>query len=123
MRFTQDRSPTVNVIRGYAPGEVRINDEVFHTTMIVAPTATRAVPSITNAAELTIAHAALLLELQPEVVLIGTGQRQVFPAAAFGGQFLEAGVGFEAMDTGAACRTFNVLVSEQRLVVALLMMY
>jgi uncharacterized protein len=58
--------------------------------------------------------------LQPEVVLIGTGQRQVFPAPAFGAQFLRAGIGFEVMDTGAACRTFNVLVSEQRLVVALL---
>jgi uncharacterized protein len=120
MRFTQDTSPNVNVIRGYGPGELRINDEVFHTTMIVASAATRAVPSITNAAELDAAHAALLLELQPEVVLIGTGQRQVFPAPAFGVQFLKLGIGFEAMDTGAACRTFNVLVSEQRLVVALL---
>jgi uncharacterized protein len=55
-------------------------------------------------------------------VLIGTGQRQVFPAPAFGVQFLKAGIGFEAMDTGAACRTFNVLVSEQRLVVALLIL-
>ena len=122
MRFTQDASPNVNVIRGYGPGELRINDEVFRTTMIVASTATRAAPSITNAAELDTAHAALLLELQPEVVLIGTGQRQVFPAAAFGVQFLKVGIGFEAMDTGAACRTFNVLVSERRLVVALLIL-
>jgi uncharacterized protein len=120
MRFTQDESPNVNVIRSYAPGELRVNDQVFRTTVIVASTATRAAPSITNAAELAAAHAALLLELRPEVVLIGTGQRQVFPAPAFGVQFLEAGIGFEAMDTGAACRTFNVLVSEQRLVVALL---
>ena len=120
MRLTQDTSPNVNVIRGYGAGELRINDEVFRTTMIVAATAARAAPSITNAAQLDTAHAALLLELQPEVVLIGTGQRQVFPAPAFGVQFLKVGIGFEAMDTGAACRTFNVLVSEQRLVVALL---
>jgi uncharacterized protein len=120
MRFTRDESPNVNVIRSYGPGELRINEEVFRTTMIVASTATRAAPSITNAAELDSTHAALLLELQPEVVLVGTGQRQVFPAPAFGAQFLKAGIGFEAMSTGAACRTFNVLVSEQRLVVALL---
>jgi len=120
MRFTQDASPNVNVIRGYGPGELRINDEVFRTTMIVASTATRAAPSITDAAELDASHAALLLELRPEVVLVGTGQRQVFPAPAFGVQFLKVGIGFEAMNTGAACRTFNVLVSEQRLVVALL---
>jgi uncharacterized protein len=120
MRFTQDGSSNVNLIRGYGPGELRINDEVFRTTMIVASAATRAVPSITDAAELDTGHAALLLELQPEVVLIGTGQRQVFPAPAFGVQFLKAGIGFEVMDTGAACRTFNVLVSELRRVVALL---
>ena len=120
MRFTRDESPNVNVIHSYGPDELRINEEVFRTTMIVASTATRAAPSITNAAELDAAHAALLLELQPEVVLVGTGQRQVFPAPAFGAQFLKAGIGFEAMSTGAACRTFNVLVSEQRLVVALL---
>src|ERR1700720_4605169 len=114
MRFTRDESPNVNAIRSYSPGELRINEEVFRTTVIVASTATRAAPSITNAAELDSAHAALLLELQPEVVLVGTGQRQVFPAPAFGAQFLKAGIGFEAMSTGAACRTFNVLVSEQR---------
>jgi uncharacterized protein len=52
---------------------------------------------------------------------LGTGQRQIFPAASFRAQFLGAGIGFEVMDTGAACRTFNVLVAEQRRVVALLM--
>ena len=122
MRFTQDLTSNVNVIRSYGPGELRINDEAFRTTMIVASNATRAAPSITNAAELDTGHAALLLELRPEVVLIGTGQRQVFPAPAFGVQFLKLGIGFEVMDTGAACRTFNVLVSEQRLVVALLIL-
>ena len=53
----------------------------------------------------------------PELVLLGTGARQIFPAAVFGAQFLRAGIGFEVMDTGAACRTFNVLVAEQRRVV------
>jgi uncharacterized protein len=54
-------------------------------------------------------------------VLLGTGPRQIFPAASFRAQFLSAGIGVEVMDTGAACRTFNVLVAEQRRVVALLM--
>jgi len=60
--------------------------------------------------------------LEPELVLVGTGHRQEFPAAAFGAHFLKSGIGFEVMDTGAACRTFNVLVSEQRHVVALLLL-
>ena len=62
-----------------------------------------------------------ILALDPELVLLGTGQRQIFLAASFRAQFLGAGIGFEVMDTGAACRTFNVLVAEQRRVVALLM--
>ncbi len=61
-----------------------------------------------------------ILALEPEVVLLGTGSRQIFPAASFRARFLSAGIGFEAMDTGAACRTFNVLVAEQRRVAALL---
>jgi uncharacterized protein len=120
MRFTQDLSSNVNVIRGYGQGELRINDEVFTNTMIVAASSLRAEPALAHVADLTAEHAAHILEFEPEVVLIGTGQRQVFPEAAFGAQFLRSGIGFEAMNTGAACRTFNVLVSEQRRVVALL---
>jgi len=56
------------------------------------------------------------------VVLLGTGRRQTFPAAEFGARFLQSGIGFEVMDTGAACRTFNILVSEHRRVVALLLL-
>ena len=120
MRFTQDLNSNVNVIRGYSPGELRINDEMFRATVIVAPSSLRAAPALAGVAALSAEYAMHLLELQPEVVLIGTGVRQVFPAAAFGAQFLRSGIGFEVMDTGAACRTFNVLVGEQRRAVALL---
>jgi uncharacterized protein len=54
-------------------------------------------------------------------VLLGTGQHQTFPHPSFGAQFLRLGIGFEVMDTGAACRTFNVLVSERRRVVGILL--
>jgi uncharacterized protein len=67
------------------------------------------------------AHARLM-SLEPELVLVGTGQHQQFPDASFGARFLRAGVGVEVMDTGAACRTFNVLVSEGRRVVAVLLL-
>ena len=58
--------------------------------------------------------------LEPEIALIGTGARQVFPPAPFRAAFLNAGIGIEAMDSGAACRTFNVLVGEGRRVAALI---
>jgi uncharacterized protein len=120
MRFTEDLNPKFNVVRSYRRGELRINDAVFRGTVIVAASAIRAEPDLTAVAELAAHHAARILELEPEVVLIGTGERQVFPAAAFGARFLQSGIGFEVMDTGAACRTFNVLVGEHRRAVALL---
>ena len=109
------------MVRGYGRGELKINDEVFHGTVIVSAAAKRSLAALADVADLTHEHAAHLLEHEPEVVLLGTGQRQVFPSPAFGARFLQAGIGFEVMDTGAACRTYNVLVTEQRRVVALLM--
>lgn len=122
MRFTQDLSSNVNVIRGYGRGELRINDQVFHQSLIVSPSDIRPEPSLTDIAGLNNEHLEHLLEFKPELVLLGTGHRQVFPHAAVGTQFLAAGIGVEVMDTGAACRTFNVLVGEQRRVVALLLL-
>jgi uncharacterized protein len=121
MRFTQDLNPNVNVIRSYGESELRINGDTANTAMIIATSSMRAEPELRTVADLTAEHATHVLQFDPELVLLGTGQRQVFPNASFGARFLQAGIGFEVMDTGAACRTFNVLVSEQRRVVALLL--
>ena len=63
----------------------------------------------------------VLFELQPEVVLIGTGKTQVFLPPATQVHFFRRNIGFEVMTTDAACRTFNVLASEGRHVVAALL--
>jgi uncharacterized protein len=120
MRFHQDSSSASNVIRSYASGEIKINDSTFQGPVIVSSAAIEPGPRIAGADELAARHAAAVLAHEPEVVLLGTGPKQLFPAAEFGAAFLRAGVGFEVMDTGAACRTFNVLVAEHRRVVALL---
>jgi len=122
MRFTQDSTSNVNVVRGYARGELKINDEVFRESVLVTAAATQTLAGLGDVAALTQEHAGRILAHEPEVVLLGTGQRQVFPSPAFGARFLQAGIGFEVMDTGAACRTYNVLVTEQRRVVALLLL-
>ena len=122
MRFTQDLSSNVNLIRGYGRGELRINDKLFQQSVIVSSTTIQPEPALSEVGGLNDAHVAYILGLKPEVVLLGTGERQVFPNASVGARFLQAGVGFEVMDTGAACRTFNVLVGEQRQVVAVLLL-
>lgn len=121
MRFTQDSASGVNLIRAYGNGELRVNDGIHRGALIVSAETLIPEPNIHNLEELIALGAARILALEPELVLLGTGARQIFPAAEFSAQFLRAGIGFEVMDTGAACRTFNVLVSEQRHVAAMLL--
>ncbi|MDH3948954.1 MAG: MTH938/NDUFAF3 family protein [Gammaproteobacteria bacterium] len=72
--------------------------------------------------ELTAAHMEVVLSLDPELVLLGTGARQQFPAMDILTTFHRAQIGIEVMDTAAACRTFNILVAEGRHVAAALLM-
>jgi uncharacterized protein len=122
MRFTQDPGASANLIRGYGNGELRINDDIYRTAIIVSASKVLAAPDIGSVEDLARLDPSRILEFDPELILVGTGQRQIFPAAAFRARFLSAGIGIEVMDTGAACRTFNVLVAEQRPVVAVLML-
>jgi uncharacterized protein len=121
MRFTQDSTSAARLIRAYADGELRINEDTYRESVIVSASSVLSVAEIRDVSDLLGFDPSRIFALGPELVLLGTGRRQIFPAASFRAQFLSAGVGFEVMDTGAACRTFNVLVAEQRSVVALLM--
>ena len=121
MRFTLDSTSGINLIRGYAPGEFLINDQRIPSAVLVSATEIAVEPQLRELADLGAELAARILRMDPEVVLLGTGVRQEFPAPAFGAQFLRAQIGFEVMDSGAACRTFNVLVAERRRAVAVLL--
>jgi uncharacterized protein len=121
MQFTQDLSSGINVIRAYGGGELRVNENSYRGAVILSASTVIAEPNIHNLEDLIAVEGSRILALEPELVLLGTGSRQIFPAASFGAQFLRAGIGFEVMDTGAACRTFNVLVAEHRQVAALLL--
>ena len=63
-----------------------------------------------------------ILALNPEVVLLGTGERAIFPPQAVLAEFLKRGIGLETMDNAAAARTFNVLVGEGRQAVAVFLL-
>lgn len=121
MRFAEDSTSGINLIRAYGNGELRINDAVYRGAVIVSAATVIAAENIHNLDDLVALDVSRTLALEPELVLLGTGAHQIFPAPSFGAQFLRAGIGFEVMDTSAACRTFNVLVGEQRRVAALLL--
>ena len=121
MRFTEDSSSGINVIRAYGSGELRVNEDVYRGAVILSASMVIAEPNIQNLDELIALDSSRIFAFEPELVLLGTGARQIFPVSSYGAQFLRAGIGFEVMDTGAACRTFNVLVGEHRRVAALLL--
>jgi uncharacterized protein len=120
MKFTLESSSRVNVVRAYSPAELRIGEALVRSSCIVS--ADRLITDWPPARfeALTPEHLDPIFELQPEVVLLGTGQRQHFPPAPIRAAFAARGVGLEVMDLGAACRTYNILVQEERRAVAAL---
>lgn len=110
-----------NLIRTYAPGTVIVNDQAYTHSLIVTPTQVTDWPPASFAGLLT-AHFEMLAELQPEVVILGTGAKLQFPSPAITRALVEAKIGLEVMDTGAACRTYNILMSDGRRVAAALLM-
>ncbi len=110
------------LIRAYAPGRITINEEVYTRSLIVTPQQIIADwPPITPA-DLQAVHFETIAPLRPEVVILGTGARLLFPAPNIIRPLVEAGIGVEVMDTGAACRTYNILMSDGRRVAAALLM-
>jgi uncharacterized protein len=121
MKLTLDANQSVNLIRSYANGAVRVGDQVLHRSCIVTPHSVIADWRPTQVDDLIESDLAPLLAAKPELVLLGTGATHRFAPAPIRGAFVTAGIPLETMDLGAACRTFNVLVQEERRVcVALL---
>ena len=121
MKFTLDRPATRHVVRGYSPGALRIGEQQYSRSVIVSATTLITDWRPQRMDELTAADLEPVLALQPEVLLLGSGVRQVFPPHELLARLYAARVGFEVMDTGAACRTYNVLVGEGREVAAALL--
>jgi uncharacterized protein len=121
MRFTQDSASTINLIHSYGHGELRIGNHSYRGAVIVSAHTLLPHPELTSLEQLVTLDSAALFALDPELVLFGTGETQVFPPPEFQARFLSVGIGFEVMNTGAACRTYNVLVAEQRRAVAMLL--
>ena len=107
-----------NLFTGYGDGYVCVNDRRYEGSLVVAPDHEVTAWSVDNFDALTPAHFEMLLALKPEIVILGTGERLRFPRPEVTRALTAATVGFEAMDTKAACRTYNILMGEGRAVVA-----
>ena len=122
MKFNFDENPASLTVAAYAKGWVRVRDTHFRSPCVVTPVAVHTDLLPDDLDGLTASHFEGLLALSPEIILLGTGARQRFIDHALAGVPAARGVGLEIMDTGAACRSFNILVAEDRAVVAALFM-
>ncbi|HID72922.1 MAG TPA: hypothetical protein EYH03_04150 [Chromatiales bacterium] len=122
MKFTQETDTQGNIIQAYWPGQIVVSGRTLENSLIVTRERLLETWRPRTAAELEADDLICILEFEPEVVLLGTGPKQAFPAPDTLRPILERGIGLEVMDTAAACRTYNILMSEGRRVVAALLM-
>lgn len=121
MKFQPDRSDA-QTINGYGPGWIGIDAEKIHHSVIVGSHGLRQAWNCARFEELTAEHFAQLATLETELIIFGSGTRNRFPPPAWLAPLMARRLGLETMDTAAACRTYNILASEGRNVVAALIL-
>jgi uncharacterized protein len=120
LKLHADTSTALNTVTAYGPGFIEIN-KVRHTSAVVLTPAHVHPWPVASFEALAEADFERLRALDPEVVLLGTGSRQRFPHPRLSRALAQARIGLEAMNTPAACRTYNILMAEGRKVVAALL--
>ncbi|MFH1604356.1 MAG: Mth938-like domain-containing protein [Pseudomonadota bacterium] len=111
----------INLFTGYGAGYVMINRQRHERNLVVLRDRLVTDWHPTGFDDLNAADFAMLAQLEPEIVLLGTGERLRFPRPELTRPLIEARIGFEVMDNQAACRTYNFLAAEERKVVAALL--
>ena len=128
MQFNQELSSASYTIRSYSAGKISVivpldprqetqerpAIEELTSSFIMTPETLIRNWAPDSVDEINAGHLEVIAELQPEVLLIGTGETLVFPDTQLTIQLMEKGIGVEVMDTAAACRTYNVLMHELR---------
>jgi uncharacterized protein len=123
MRLALDSDPRIHLVRSYGEGSVVIDEQRLTRPLLVSPQrlmpdwAVDSFEALSNSTQLE-AQLAALLQFGANIVLLGAGQTQPQSSAQLRAAFRARQIALECMTLGAACRTYNVLASEQRAVVA-----
>jgi uncharacterized protein len=112
----------VQIIKGYGPGWVGVNGEKITHSVVLGSKGQRIDWQVRSFEDLTDDHFSQLAGLGAELVIFGSGKRIRFPQAAWLQPLMAQRVGLETMDTGAACRTYNILAGEGRNVIVALLL-
>lgn len=135
MQVNLDKITATYRIHGYDDGEITVaypniitadeqhdapplQHETLRTSLVIAPNELIRDWPPTCCAELQADHFAMMIRLEPEIVLFGSGRTLNWPEPALLAPLIEHGIGVEVMDSGAACRTYNILMADDRQVVA-----
>lgn len=120
MSLTLEDNNSNYQIKGYRPGEIKINDRIYTESVIITPNQMLSPWTPQSLTALTAEDLNIILTLKPTILLIGTGEKLIFPHISVYGHLINHGIGVEIMDTRAACRTYHALSAEGRNVVAAL---
>jgi uncharacterized protein len=120
MRFSEDTAAS-HSIHSYREGEILVDGRpirhsVIITHDVIEPWSPRSIDQLEQS------HFSAFAEWQPEIVLLGTGGVLRFPPPHFSVDLLARGIGVEIMANDAACRTFNILLTEERRVLLALLL-
>lgn len=119
-RLDVDLKKALYQIRAFEEGRLLINDKEYNESIIVTPHKVIEGWGVPTIESLTASSLALILDLKPDVLLLGTGVKHHFIHPKIYSALLEQRIGVEVMSTSAACRTFNALTLDERHVVAAL---
>lgn len=122
MKFEPDAgAQNARRISSYRSGEIVIAGTAYRGSVLVSPDGRVDTWPPQAFADLAEVHFEVIAAREPEIVLVGTGARTLFPAADLLSPCTKRGIGVEIMDTGAACRSYNFLLGEGRRVIAALL--
>lgn len=122
MKFTEHRDSNVLAVKHYEPGKVKINADFISGSCFLNQKQLVTDWDCQQLSELSTQHLDQIMALKPEVIILGTGETQQFPEPRLFAYCSQHGVGLEVMNNLAACRTYNVLTTEDREVVLALIM-
>lgn len=122
MKFTLADNSNNYTIRSYEPGELLINEQRYSNSVIATSNQIIDDWPPQRFEDITSEHFTALANLTPQIVILGTGAEIKFPEPALYANLVNQGIGVEVMATSAACRTYNLLVTEGRNVAAALLL-
>lgn len=122
MKLHSDPQSSLNTITGYGIGYIEVNSHAYQHALIIQPEGEIITWQADELADLTAENLGALCTSKPELIIIGTGKKQQFLKPEIIRPLIQAKIGFEMMDSQAACRTYNILMSEGRNVLAAILL-